>query len=342
MPLTNAQFDSIMDSYSQRRLANYRIQEARREEAYQKIPELAEIDNAISGASLTLARHKLRGTDDSIQDMAAYYRSIEENKERRLQLLQEHGYPADYLDPVYTCKICHDTGFVDGKRCVCFKQESTDFLSRESNLSEVVKTENFRHFSTAYYSKTITDPVTGLSSYDLMRKNLGLVKQFVDSFGSDYQNLFLYGNTGLGKTFLSHCIAKELMDRHFFVVYFSAAEFFDMAGDRHFRRDSQADALYKRAVGAYLVILDDVGTEVPNGFSVSALFTFLNRRAENRLATIISTNLTLEQFKDIYGERIFSRLMDSSKFLPFVGDDIRQQKRVIAAKKEGNYGNNTQ
>lgn len=341
MPLSNAQFDSIMDAYSQRRLSNYRTEEARREEVYQKIPELAEIDSAISGASLTLARNRLTETDDASAS-TDLHALIQEKKEQRLQLLQQAGYPADYLDPIYTCPICHDTGFVDGKRCVCFKQESTDYLLRESRLTDIVKEHNFEHFATGYYSKTLTDPVTGMSSYQLMRKNLHLTKEFIDSFGKTYQNLFLYGSTGLGKTFLSHCIAAELLKRHFFVVYFSAAEFFDMAGDRHFRRDADADALYRRAVGADLVILDDVGTEVPNGFSVSALFSFLNRRAQDKLATIISTNLTLEQFKDIYGDRIFSRLMDSSKFLPFIGEDIREQKRVIAAKKEVSNGNNTQ
>ena len=170
MPLSNAQFDSVMDAYSQRRLSNYRTEEARREEVYQKIPELAEIDSAISGASLTLARNRLTETDDASAS-TDLHALIQEKKEQRLQLLQQAGYPADYLDPIYTCPICRDTGFVDGKRCVCFKQESTDYLLKESRLTDIVREHNFEHFATGYYSKTLTDPVTGMSSYQLMRKN---------------------------------------------------------------------------------------------------------------------------------------------------------------------------
>ena len=103
-----------------------------------------------------------------------------------------------------------------------------------------------------------------------------------------------------------------------------------MVSDRHFARDEEADTLYKRALGSDLVILDDVGTEVPNSFSTSALFTFLNNRIETRKPVIISTNLTLNQFKDIYGERIFSRIMSCYKFLAFVGEDIREQKRTVS------------
>lgn len=329
MPLTNDQYDSIMLIYSQRRLDNLHLQEERREEAYTRIPELAALENEIQDASLAAAKRRVMGRSFN-DDQKSLHQLIEQNKKKKEQLLVQAGYPADYLEPIYTCPICHDTGFVDGKQCSCFKQESTKLLTRESNLEEILKAENFDHFSMAYYSKNLRDPLTKKSSYALMAENLDLARAFIRNFENDFSNLFLYGNTGLGKTFLSHCIAKELLDQGHFVVYFSAVNFFDMVSDRHFARDEEADALYRRALGSDLVILDDVGTEVPNSFSTSALFTFLNNRIEARKPVIISTNLALNQFKDIYGERIFSRIMSCYKFLAFVGEDIREQKRTVS------------
>ena len=329
MPLTNDQYDSIMLTYSQRRLDNLHLQEERREEAYTRIPELAALENEIQDASLAAAKRRVMGRSFH-DDQKSLHQLIGQNKKKKEQLLVQAGYPADYLDPIYTCPICHDTGFVDGKQCPCFKQESTKLLTRESNLEEILKTENFDHFSMALYSKNLRDPLTKKSSYALMAENLDLARTFIRNFESNFSNLFLYGNTGLGKTFLSHCIAKELLDQGHFVVYFSAVNFFDMVSDRHFARDEEADTLYKRALGSDLVILDDVGTEVPNSFSTSALFTFLNNRIETRKPVIISTNLALNQFKDIYGERIFSRIMSCYKFLAFVGEDIREQKRTVS------------
>lgn len=329
MPLTNDQYDSIMLIYSQRRLDNLHLQEERREEAYTRIPELAALENEIQDASLAAAKRRVMGRSFN-DDQKSLHQLIEQNKKKKEQLLVQAGYPADYLDPIYTCPICRDTGFADGKQCSCFKQESTKLLTRESNLEEILKEENFDHFSMAFYSKNLRDPLTKKSSYALMAENLDLARTFIRNFENDFSNLFLYGNTGLGKTFLSHCIAKELLDQGHFVVYFSAVNFFDMVSDRHFARDEEADTLYKRALGSDLVILDDVGTEVPNSFSTSALFTFLNNRIEARKPVIISTNLALNQFKDIYGERIFSRIMSCYKFLAFVGEDIREQKRTVS------------
>ncbi len=331
MPLTNAQFDSIMNAYSMRRLANNRLAEAHRREAFERIPELASIDSDISKASMAVARRKLAGTDGGDRELKYLHQFIEGKKQRRLTLLRENGYPEDYLDPIYTCPICRDTGFVDGKRCACFKQETTELLSRESNLMKILEKENFDHFSMDYYSKNFIDPLTKESSYDLMTKNVQLAREFIGSFGTDFSNMFLYGNTGLGKTFLSHCIAKELLDKGYFVAYFSASEFADMMSDRHFRRSARAMTLYERSIDADLVILDDMGTEMPNSFLVSSLFSFLNHRINAQLPTILSTNLTLDQFKQIYGDRIFSRLMSSSKFMAFVGEDIREQQRLISS-----------
>ena len=329
MPLTNSQFDQVMLEYSERRLANTRIQEARREEVYRQIPEMSAIDDAISSASVDAAKKRLAGGDRT--DLASYHALIREKKDRRAALLEQNGYPRGYLDPIYTCPICRDTGFVDGQRCVCFKQASIRLLSRESNLEEILRQENFDHFSMSYYSKQYRDPVTGKSSYDLMTAALDQARGFIDTFDTEFRNLLLYGGTGLGKTFLSHCIAKEILEQNKLVVYFSATDFFDMVSDRHFERDPDAEVLYARALSADLVILDDLGTEVPNSFSTSALFSFLNSRIAGRRSCIISTNLPLDKFQEIYGERIFSRIMSCYKFLAFAGEDIRRQKRLVTS-----------
>ena len=331
MPLTNSQFDSIMERYLERRLANTQAWEARRDEVYREIPEMNELDGAIRSASLDAARARLSGEADADGKSGALRRLIGEQKARRALLLQEHGYPADYLDPIYTCPVCQDTGYVDGKRCACFKKESTRLLLHESNLEDILKSENFGAFSMKWYSADPSLGRGGKSPYDLMTDNVASANMFIDTFGAEFHNLFLYGATGLGKTFLSHCIAKELIDRGQFVIYLTASEFAETVSARRFSDDAAADELYRRALSADLVILDDVGTEVPNSFTASALFTFLNSRINAEEPVVISTNLTLEQFKETYGERIFSRIMSCYTFLPFAGEDIRRQKRLVTS-----------
>ena len=209
-----------------------------------------------------------------------------------------------------------------------------DLLYTQSNLQEILKSENFSTLSLDYYSRNHIDPVTGRSSLDSMKTALHACHEFVDTFSTDFRNILLYGDTGVGKTFLSNCIAKELIDAAYSVIYFSSKHFFDILAENTFgKKDSDSydeespDTNY--IYNCDLLIIDDLGTEMANGFTSSQLFACLNERILRRKSTIISTNLALDDIKNIYSERIFSRLSSSYTMLRLTGDDIRIQKKLL-------------
>ena len=193
--------------------------------------------------------------------------------------------------------------------------------------------ENFSTCSLDYYSRSHIDPLTGRSSLEAMQTALKVCHEFVDTFSAEFRNILLYGDTGVGKTFLSHCIAKELIDTSFSVVYFTAASLFDLFAQNTFgsRASHDMDA-QEHIYDCDLLIIDDLGTELPNSFTVSQLFICLNERILRRKPTIISTNLALDDIQSIYSERTFSRISSNYTILRLTGDDIRIQKKLLQKK----------
>ena len=155
---------------------------------------------------------------------------------RNLQksLLSENGYPEDYLEPIYECKDCKDTGYIGSQKCHCFQKAIVELLYTQSNLKEILQKENFDHFSFSYYSDNHIDAKTGTSSLANIKKAHAVAMNFVERFGKDFNNLFLYGDTGVGKTFLSNCIAKELIDRSYSVIYLSSFDLFDILANKDY------------------------------------------------------------------------------------------------------------
>ena len=154
---------------------------------------------------------------------------------------------------------------------------------------------------------------------------------FIRQFDKEFHNLFLYGDTGTGKTFLSNCIAKELLDTGHSVIYFTAFQLFDILEKNKFQKDSKAEASMQHMFDCDLLIVDDLGTELANTFTVSQLFLCLNERILRKKATIISTNLGIDQLSTIYSERIFSRIVSSYTMIKLFGDDIRLQKKNLSS-----------
>ena len=166
-----------------------------------------------------------------------------------------------------------------------------------------------------------------------MQTALKVCHEFVDTFSAEFRNILLYGDTGVGKTFLSHCIAKELIDTSFSVVYFTAASLFDLFAQNTFGSwDSHDMDAQEHIYDCDLLIIDDLGTELPNSFTVSQLFICLNERILRRKPTIISTNLALDDIQSIYSERTFSRISSNYTILRLTGDDIRIQKKLLQKK----------
>lgn len=324
MPLNNAQYDEIIREYDARQLRNQHILEARIEDAYEQIPKLKEIDDAIASCSVAQAKRLLDGDSDALDSLKAQIAAYRAQKEA---LLQEHGFPKNYFDPVYTCPDCKDTGYIGRKRCHCFEQAAINLVYTQSNLKEILEKENFNTFSFDYYSGTDVNPATGLSSLDTIKDAVAKCHDFIDHFSDNFSNLYIYGDTGIGKTFLSNCVAKELMDQGYSVIYFTAFQLFDILSKGVFKKDEEAIATHQNIFDCDLLIIDDLGTELTNSFTTSQLFLCLNERILRKKSTIISTNLGMNQLADIYSERVLSRISSNYTLIKLFGADIRILKR---------------
>ncbi|MBQ7372265.1 MAG: ATP-binding protein [Blautia sp.] len=324
MPLHNTQYDAIMREYNRRQAASQRELSEHRADIYEKIPRIREIDEEVASLCTERVRNLLGGKHLSSEK--SLNEQVAELSEERIALLSANGYPEDYLTLTHVCPKCQDTGYVNGQKCTCFKKAEVELLYAQSNLQNILKKENFEHFSFTCYSDTIINEATGLTARETARRAYDTAWAFVQGFDTSFQNLFLYGNTGVGKTFLSHCIAGELLKSAHFVLYFSAFDLFDLMAKSAFSRDKHPAGEEQWIYDCDLLIIDDLGTELTNSFVSSQLFLCINERLMRQRATIISTNLTLEQFSDTYSERTFSRIASSYHMLKLIGDDIRIRK----------------
>ena len=324
MALTNPQYDAIMRMYNERQLRHQREQQEHIRIAYEKIPRLAEIDAEIASLSVRKAKAMLNGDASMDLDLNA---AIRDRSQERAALLSMHGYPADYLELTYDCPLCRDTGYINGtQKCACFKKAAVDLLYRQSNVEELLKAENFSQFSLDYYSDSLTSTGTPLTSREAAAAALEKSQAFVRNFGSSFENLFFYGDTGVGKTFLSHCIARELIEQSFCVIYFTAFDLFDLFARYTFSSSEEAKDAHANIFDCDLLIIDDLGTELTNSFVSSQLFLCINERILRKKSTIISTNLPLDRFMETYSERTFSRISSNYTIIKLFGNDIRIQK----------------
>ena len=323
MSLTNIQYDAIMRLYQKKQGKNRQLLEERRNEVYQKIPDYQEMEEQISSLSVSMGLRLLEEEEVSLEELRS---QISEIRQQKQQLLQKHGFPADYLSPVYDCPSCQDTGYVDGQKCHCFRQEEVRLLYEQSNLSHQLGEEDFRNLSYEYY----TGP-----ELEAFRKVVEASHNFIQNFTSDYQNLLFYGTVGTGKSFLSGCIAKELIEKGHSVIYFSAVGLFQVLSQSSFdyKNKEELQGICHNLYDCDLLIIDDLGTELVNSFVASQLFSQLNERHLRRKSTIISTNLSLAELRDRYSDRILSRLSSNYNLYKLTGPDIRIYKKKVKNRK---------
>ena len=322
MSLTNAQYNSIMKGYEQTRDRNRHLAEQRRREIYTKLPEYGRLDESVGELSVAQAKLLLNGDDEALTRLRS---SLKEISRQKRELLTSAGYPTDYLEPVYDCPDCKDTGYIDSedglrKKCHCFHQQELDILYEQSHIRDMIASENFSNLSYEYYQG---DDLTHF------RKCVDVCRNFVQNFKQDYHNLFFYGTVGTGKSFLSGCIASELLQTGHSVIYFSASGLFDTLARYAFdsRAKEALSGFYEDLYNCDLLIIDDLGTEMTNTFVASQLFSCLNERHLRKNATIISTNLSLEELRDRYSDRVFSRITSHYDLCKLSGPDIRMCKK---------------
>ena len=326
MSLTNAQYDEIMRGYQTRQLRNKRLASERLENAYKQEPRLKEIDEYIASASVSSVRKTLNGDTNALSHLKE---ELSKLRNEKAILLKHMGLRADYFNEAYTCCDCKDTGYIDGKKCHCFKQQIIDIIYSQSNIKDILSQENFSKFSYDYYSKELINPATGLSAFESAKHAVKECHRFIKDFDKKPNNLLFYGNTGVGKTFLSNCVAKELLEHGKSVIYFTAFQLFDILSKGTFQKDSDAITAHQNIYDCDLLIIDDLGTELPNSFTSSQLFLCINERILRQKSTIISTNLKMGQLIDLYSERTLSRISSNYCILKLFGDDIRILKRKM-------------
>ena len=317
MALRNASYDSIEDEYTEIRRENDRLYTERLMKIYKDHPDLKAADERIDDILLKKAFKSINDEDYACVDAElAEARSIREG------IIAAAGVDPEYLERIYTCPICKDRGYIESEdrpaeKCKCFRKRESEILLRESGMREMLKKNNFSVMRTDIYAG---------ETQEHFLKAVELCRSFIDSFDSDYRNILFCGTVGTGKSFLSACIASELLASYHSVLYMSAKTLFDSLAEAQFSKGdtAEADAIRERIYDCELLIIDDLGTEMTNSFVGTELFTIINERFNSKKSVIISTNLELSLLRDRYSDRIFSRLTGSYDIIKMDGPDLRR------------------
>lgn len=309
------------DEDKQRRARQFR---ERQQQLFAREPELADIDRRLRGTMSQIITRALKGGQDPVPAIHAIRDENLALQRRRGEILTALGYPADYLEEKPRCARCGDAGFLpDGSMCACLRS----YYAREqiAELSHMldIGSQSFDTFRLDYYS---TDR-GGLprSPREAAQRNLEICQSFARDFRPGKQNLLLFGAPGLGKTFLSACIARVVSEDGFSVVYDTAGHIFAQFEASKFRRDDvdEPDESVERCMACDLLILDDLGSELTTQFTQSALYELINGRLVGGKRTVISSNLSMEEAAVRYSPQIASRLEGEYHLLHFFGEDIR-------------------
>ena len=320
----------ILFSYQKKRdKAEYEFEE-RKKRIYNTFPEIEKIDDEITNVGLKMMRLVLSTSPDKENLLAKCREDINSLKEEKQNFLKMHNIPEHDLEIQYECPICEDTGFLkNGEKCNCFKQALINEYYKMSNISRNFKTQNFNTLDLSLFSDDII-PELNISSKQNILEISAICEMFVQNFTKDNEeNLLFYGDTGLGKTFMSNCIAKALLDKGFTVIYQTSFKMFEIIEEYKFHNinNSISKENYNNLFECDLLIIDDLGTELTNTFTVSELFMILNTRLLNKKKTIISTNFSLGKLAETYTERISSRIFDKFTLVKFVGKDLRWESK---------------
>lgn len=309
-------FNEILREYDLIRMKNKKRADMKKKKLYIRYPELDELEKKINEIGLKIAKLVLKKFD---------MREIERLKKENRILVEKYDFILKKIGlskndfEVYDCKICHDTGFVNNKKCDCLKKKLVAKYCNMSCLDKILEQENFANFNFKYYKG---------ESLKLIKKAYKESLSFVKYFGVKFRNLFFYGDTGLGKTFLCNCIANEILNMEKSVLYKTAPELFKMLDEIRFNDYEKNIEQEKIIFDCDLLVIDDLGAEYKTKPLESDLFNIINMRLLNKKPVIISTNMNANELPEFYTQRIVSRIYGHYDMFEFVGEDIRIKKRM--------------
>lgn len=331
--MNNVNLRTILNDYERKRIYEINALENRRNELYSQIPRLQQIDSELSSSSISVAKNLIKSNNPNL--INKLQENINNLKEEKKSILKSIGKDESYLSIHYDCNLCKDTGYLTEGfktiKCNCLKQKIFDLEYNKSNITNL-SDQNFSTFKSTVYSNIVdknkyNSDISPRDNIELIRK---ICINFIENFDNkNEKNLLFTGNTGLGKTFLSSCIANEILKKGKTVLYQTAPVMFDTIIDYRFGKNTSN--IYNNLLDVDLLIIDDLGTESMNSMKFSELFNIINTRLLNQnnhcTKTIISTNLNLQNLFHSYDERIISRFVGNYNICRFFGDDIRFIKK---------------
>ena len=333
--MDNSTLKNLLKEYEQKRMDAYFALDKKVAKLYEDNPRLEELDSKLNNVAISTAQSIISGvnSDNSLDNLQI---EINELKSEKQKILKSLGICEDFFKPKFDCQYCEDTGYInDGYNsslCNCIKQKLFDIEYNKSNINNISK-ENFDTFNINIYSNEVNEKAynSNISPKENILNIKDIALLFVKNFDDpNEKNLLFTGNTGLGKTFLSNCIANELLKNGKTVLYQTAPIMLDTIIDYRFGKSNISKNVYDNFLDVDLLIIDDLGTECMNSMKFSELFNIINTRILNQnnhiTKTIISTNLNLKNLSQTYDERIFSRFVGYYNICRFFGDDLRFKK----------------
>ncbi|MBR0576569.1 ATP-binding protein [Proteiniclasticum sp. BAD-10] len=318
----------VMQRYEDLRNKEQQALAQRKSALEAKAPELSSIETKVAKLSMELAMLNFRRAKNHDEEFQRLKGEITDLRGRRLEILTTLGYPLDYLDHHYACAKCQDTGYIRQEKCVCYKQRLIEVYHETSDFNDLARECRFKNFKLDLFDRESAE--YPLSPRENMANILESTLSYIANFDRETRNLLFFGSPGTGKTFLSGCIARELLDKGVLVVYRTADALIQNLKDVKFNDNTE---LLELLTQCDLLIIDDLGTELTTEFSKVELFNFLNMKLLKKKKMLISTNLTIENLKNKYDERIYSRLVGDFALFKFLGEDLRIKKNHERTKK---------
>ena len=316
MALTAEQFHEIQEILSERRFRAEKEALEKQREVLEKVSGYADLDEKLRTLSISVMEKAHAGDAEAIRALRP---AIQKIREEKRVLLEKAGFSPEDLEAHYSCTLCRDSGIFEGKKCRCFMKLQGEILYKQSKMGEILERENFSRFQLERFDNTERKAQTGNKTVrEYMKDIRDYFYGYCQNYPENQGNFIFTGGTGTGKTFFLHCIAKALLDRGVSVLYFTAEGLFN-----HFSRLMREGIEDEFVEEVDVLLLDDLGTEFSNSFTASRFFNLLNQRILTRKTMMISTNLNFKDLRELYSDRVVSRMMSDYEIIPLYGRDLR-------------------